>query len=75
MGSDSNTWCKSVGNEPGRLANVINNQVRTTNNIEFIRKGEAPRGHTVTYVNFVCDYRPMKLEPFRFILTVRGDRL
>ena len=37
-GGDSNTWCKAVGDELGRLENGIDNQVRATNTIEFIRK-------------------------------------
>ena len=52
MGGDSNNWWKVVGNELGILANGIDNLVRVTNTIEFIRKGEVPRGCTVTYEFF-----------------------
>ena len=38
-------------------------------------KEEVTKGCTVTYENFVCDYRPLKSELFRVILTVSGDRL
>ena len=53
MGDHSDSWCKAVGNELGILANGIDNQVRATNTIEFIRKGEVPKGCTVKYANFV----------------------
>ena len=61
---NSNTWWKSVANELGRLANIIGNQVRVTNTIKFIQKEELTQGFTVTYANFMCDYRPLKSEPF-----------
>jgi hypothetical protein len=34
-----------------------------------------PRVHKVTCGNFICDYRPLKTEPFRVRLTVGGDKL
>ena len=55
MGKDSDTWWKAVGNEIGILANGIDNRVRATKSIEFIRKEEVPTGRTVTYANFLCD--------------------
>ena len=61
MGDDSNTWCKAVGNELGRLANLIENWVRATNTMEFIRKEEVPKVRTVIYANFLCDYRPLSI--------------
>ena len=33
IGGASNTWWKSVGNELGRLANGIDNQITATNTI------------------------------------------
>ena len=72
MGGGSDTWWKAVGNEIGRLANGVDNRVRATNTIKLIRKEEVPKGHTVTYANFVGDYRPLKSEPYRVILTVGG---
>ena len=63
MGKNGDTWWKAVGNELGRLDNGIDNQVQATNKLEFIIKEEVPTDRTVTYVNFVCDYRPLKLEP------------
>ena len=29
----------------------------------------------MTYANFICDYRPLKSEPYRFHLIVGGDKL
>ena len=55
VGVNSNTWWISDVNKPRRLANGIDNQVRATNTIQFIRKGEVTRGRTVTHANFVCD--------------------
>ena len=75
MESDSDTWLKEVGNEIGRLSNVIDNRVIATNTIVLIRKGEVPKGRTVKYANFVCYYCPFKSEPFRVRLIVGGDRL
>jgi hypothetical protein len=42
----------------------------------FILTNLKPRpGRKVTYANAVCDYRPLKDEPYRVRLTVGGDRL
>ena len=60
LGKDSYTWWKAVGNEHGRLANGIDNQLRANNTIEFFKKEEVSAGRTVTYAHFVCDYRPLK---------------
>ena len=75
MGSDSDTWWNAVGNELGRLAKGIDNQLIATNTIKFTQKGEVPRGCNFTHVNFVRDFHPLKSEPFRVRLTVCGDRL
>ena len=75
MGGDSETWWKAVRNEIGRLSNGIDKRVVGSNKIEFIIKEEVPTGRTVTYANFVCDYFPLKSEPYRVRLTVGGDRL
>ena len=75
VGSDSYTWWKAVGNKLWRLANGLENQIRVTNTIKFIINGELPSGCTVTYANFVCNYRPLKSELFIVILTIGGQRL
>ena len=48
---------------------------KSKNTIGFIRKGEVPRGFKVTYGCFVCDYCPLKSEPFKVRLTVGGEIL
>ena len=75
MGGDSYTWWNAVGNELGIFANGIDSWVRAINTIKFIIKEEAPKCCTVTYKIFVCDYRPLKSEPYRVRLIVGGDRL
>ena len=75
VGVNSDTWWKAVGNEPGGLANVIDNRVRAANNIIFTIKGEVPRDITLTHTKFVCDYFPLKSESFRVRLTVGRNRL
>ena len=75
MGKYSDTWWKSVGNELGGLANGIDKLVRETNTIDFIIREEVPKCCTIKYSNFVCDYRPLKSEPYRVRLTVGGDRI
>ena len=43
--------------------------------MDFIHKHEVPSHKVDTYANFVCDYRPLKSEPFRARMTVGGDKL
>ena len=43
--------------------------------MDFIHKHEVPTHKVFTYANFVCDYRPLKSEPFRVRMTVGGDKL
>ena len=75
VGGNRETCWRAVWNELGTLTKGIENQVRATNTIEFIRKGELLRGCAVTYANFVCDLCALKSEPFRVRLTVDSDRL
>ena len=74
-GSDKDIWWKAIGNEFGRLAKGIGNRVISTDTIDFICKNDVPQGRKVTYGNFICDYKPLKSEPYRVRLTVGGDRL
>ena len=41
--------------------------------MKLIHKYEVPTGQTVTYAQFVCDYRPQKEEEYRKIIMVGGD--
>lgn len=59
------TWLRFTANEFGRLANGIPNRVRGTDCIVFIPKSKVPPNKKVTYANMVCDYRPLKDEPYR----------
>ena len=69
VGINIDNWWRAVGNEHGILANGIDNRVK------FIRKGEVPRGRTVTYTKLVFDYCPLKSKTFRVRLIVSGNRL
>ena len=70
MVCDSDTLWKSVGNEVDRLANGIDNRLSATNAIELIRRVELPKSCTSTCTNFVCEYCPLKSEPYRVRLTL-----
>ena len=74
-GTQKETWTTSLANEWGRLAKGIKNRVVGTDTIEFISKSQVPQNNKVTYVNFICDYRPLKTEVWRVRLTVGGDLL
>ena len=49
-------WDKPAANEFGRLANGVDNQVKGTKTIEFIRKCDVPqsRMRDVTYGSCMC---------------------
>lgn len=68
-------WDKSLSNEWGRLAQGNIHGVLATDTIEFISINELPNIATVTYASFVCDYRPLKNEPWRVRIVVGGDKL
>ena len=74
-GKDKDVWIKSLSNEFGRLAQGNKHGVRSTNTIDFIHKHEVPSGRDITYASFVCDYRPLKSEPYRVRIVVGGDKL
>ena len=69
------TWEIGLSNEISRLAQGIGDGVARTDTIDFIRKSEVPANKKVNYVNFICDYRPLKTEPHRVRLKVGGDKL
>jgi hypothetical protein len=74
-GDDSTIWTQALSNELGRLAQGIHGRVVATDTIDFIQRSEVPTGKKVTYGNCICDYRPLKSEPYRVRLTVGGDKL
>lgn len=43
--------------------------------IEFIHKFAVPSNKKVTHANMVCNFRPLKSEPYMVWLTVGGNRL
>jgi hypothetical protein len=66
----------SFSNEIGHLAQVVGGRMKSGHeNIFFIPKRQVPTGRQVTYANPVCDYRPLKDDPYRVCLTVGGDKL
>ena len=69
-------WETSFANEIGRLAQGVGTRMPTgNNNLFFLHRHQVPRGKKVTYANPVCDYRPLKDDPYRVRLTVGGDKL
>ena len=72
---DPSKWNRALSNEWGRLAQGNDTGVIGTDTIQFIFKHEVPDGRDVTYATFVCDYRPLKSEPFRVRIVVGGDKL
>ena len=74
-GKDAATWQRSLSNEIGRLAQGNDYGVTSTDTIEFIHKSDVPQGRTVTYANFILDYRPLKTEQHRIRLVAGGDKL
>jgi hypothetical protein len=75
-GQNGPTWTNGLCNEHGRLAQgCTQNNILGTDTIDFIYQHEVPSDKKVTCRNFICDYRPLKTEPFRVRLTVGGDKL
>ena len=75
MKKNPEKWGKAWSNEWGRLAQGNENNVVFTDTIEFILKSDVPPTNAVTYASFVCDYRPLKSEPYRVRIVVGGDKL
>jgi hypothetical protein len=73
-GTNGPTWITSLSNEFGRLSQG-HDSVIGTDTIDYIHLSEVPSDNKVTYGNFICDYRPLKSEPYRVRLTVGGDKL
>ena len=67
---------RSFTNKIGRLAQGVGTRMPKGNkNIFFIPKSQVPAGRKVTYANPVCDYHPLKDNPYCVRLTVSGDKL
>ena len=63
-------WFPSTKDKLGRLSQGFQGGVKAQDAMDFIFKDEVPSHKTVTYANFVCDYHPLKSEPFRVHMTV-----
>jgi hypothetical protein len=74
-GTNGKIWDTSLANEFGRLAQGNGDALAGTDTIDFIHRSDVPTDKKVTYGNFICDYRPLKSEPYRVRLTVGGDKL
>ena len=68
-------WSPAMSNEWGRLAQGNNNEVESTDTIDFIHHNEVPLDKKVTYASFACDHRPLKDEQWRIRIVVGGDKL
>ena len=71
----SERWTQALSNELGRLTQGNAAGVSSNDAMDFIFSHEVPQSSKVTYANFVCDYRPLKDEPWRVRLVVGGDKL
>ena len=58
----------------GRLTQGNDAEVRCTNAMTFIHPSQITSNQKVTYVSFVCDHRPLKLEQWRVRLVGGGDK-
>ena len=70
-------WGKFHGNELGRLAQVIGDNIKGIDTIVFTTKQNIPfkRQRDITYGQIVCDYQEGKEDPNRSILVVVGDKI
>ena len=55
-GNNSKIWKQSLSNELGRAAQG-NSEVKGNDTLDFIHKHEVPVHKTITYSNFICDFR------------------
>ena len=74
-GPERDRWLQAASNEFGRLAQGNKFGVKATDTIDFIPQSDVPADRQVTYGSFVCDYRPLKDDPYRIRLVVGGDKL
>ena len=73
--STKKVWLTSTENKLGHLSQGFKNCITAQDAMDFIFRLEVLHNKTVTYANFICDYRPLKSEPFRVRMTVGGDKL
>ena len=75
QGKHKAIWEAALSREWGRLALGTLENPTGTDTIEFIYQTEVPGDRDVTYASFVCDYRPLKDDPYRVRIVVGGDKL
>ena len=60
-------WKTACANEFGRLMQGIGGRVKGTNTMHIIPRAAIPPDRDVTYMSFVCDYKPHKIENTEFV--------
>ena len=68
-------WQPALENELGRLSQGFKKRVQAQDAMDFIAYADIPKDRKVTYVNFICDYQPLKTERFKVRMTIGGNRL
>ena len=63
-GDKGKTWKRSLRNELGLLSQDKKNVVNGTDTIDFIPRSDITKRRDIMYANFVCNYRPLKYEPY-----------
>ena len=64
-----------MSNELSRLAQGKNYAVKANNCVDFIHHQDFPNDRKVAYEKFVCDYRPLKSDPYIIGLVLGGEKL
>ena len=64
-----------MSNKLGRLASDVGNKMTSKTGFFKIHKNKFPEGRKEAYANVVCNYRPLKDNPYRVRPTVGVDRL
>ena len=64
-----------MSNECGRISQGNDHGIQGTDTLAYIKSQDAPKDRKVTCESVVCDYRPLKEEPWRIRLVVGGDKL
>ena len=75
---DPNTtkiWFRSASNEFGRLMDGNKFGTTGTQTMTMVKPSDISQDKAITYASMVCDYHPLKTEPYRCRLVVRGDKL
>ena len=74
-GTDKIIWHTEMSNVWDRLSQGNSHKVKSTDTFEFIHFKDLPLNQKTTYGSFVCNYKPLKSEPYRIRLMAGGDKL